>query len=424
MSATDYFSKILRTEPTALENIVGLLHRKTGRALILERLQDANELKMKNALERLGLLQSVSAPEILHAITGWVKESEASLLAALKDGQTLSPSGPEFETVTGALCNSANAVAGNQRGFFLRTQKAQELLERYPPPNILRAFGCRDTAELLRQENLFEVWAALRFFETKEWMNETFLKGYEELEPADFEERDIRLFVLPKKWLEASEKDEAFVKKKYHNVSHLKEMGVVFVVPVPSEVPGVMLRIFLLLLHYLHEVPFYSHLFRKARASENFPAKIISYLRGDVREVTEITAPNQVLVIQRYLAKDDPQDRRLFLAHVNPEAIHWRNAENDLGRYAKNIANPILEVWQDLDWVGGFFGDSLVSFNLVDSVMSTISGEAGNSQDHIEMKYRYHHQEALWNKIFAEYLGETTVEQLATDNLEKGYFSL
>jgi hypothetical protein len=420
MSPIEYFSKILRIEPGALEDFTRLLEEKTGVRNVLQSLQGQNEERLKTAMDRMGIQPQSSAADALKGIDAWVGETEESLLAAL--GMAGAPATPEEFSQAGALfCNSAAALSGNQSGFFLKIEKARQVLEKYPPPVMMQALGCTDARDLLLKENLFEIWSALRFVESRSWMNEVFLPSFRELTAADFEERAIRLFVLPKKWIEISSGSDQFVKKKYHNVSHLKEMGVIFIVPIEADTKGLMLRVFMLLLHYLHEVPFYSRLFRQAQTSGNFAAEMISYLRGDVREVKELTDNRQFLIVQRYLAKENREDPRILTPHVNPEALHWRGAENDLARFARNISNPIIEVWHDLDWVGGFFGGTFIPFNLIDALMSMISRDGGNGVDHAEIKYRYHHQEALWNKIFFEYLGEDRVKDIIVAHLRDGY---
>ena len=60
------------------------------------------------------------------------------------------------------------------------------------------------------------------------------------------------LKILEPQWLDVAEK---FLEKKYHNVSHLKEFGVIFVIPLKIDMPGETLRLFTLILHYLNEVP-------------------------------------------------------------------------------------------------------------------------------------------------------------------------
>ena len=122
------------------------------------------------------------------------------------------------------------------------------------------------------------------------------------------------------------------------------------------------------------------------------------------------------LNIQRYLAKDDENDRRLFLPHINPEAFHWDRAEDNLAKIEG------LEFWKNLDWIGDFFkietgGEILVSFNLVDTVMSLVKEKE-------MVKYLYHHQEALWNKIFSEYFGEDKMEKAIKENIARGWFTI
>jgi len=40
------------------------------------------------------------------------------------------------------------------------------------------------------------------------------------------------------------------------------------------------------------------------------------------------------------------------------------------------------------------------------------------------VKYGYHHQEALWNKLFAFYAGDEALERLIRKNFTTGYINL
>jgi hypothetical protein len=197
---------------------------------------------------------------------------------------------------------------------------------------------------------------------------------------------------------------------------------------VALNISGETLRNFSLILHYFNEIMFYSNLFRNfAKKESSFGENLISLLRGDVLE-TELPKPEtgktQWLIIQRYLAKDDENDWRLFKAHINPEALHWEKAERMLlliSRKLKGFASN-LSFWHDLNWVGDYFKtdagiDVLVSFNLIDASMDLVKKK--------EMtKYLYHHQESLWNKIFIEYFGEEKMEEIMKANIIKGYFEI
>ncbi len=250
-----------------------------------------------------------------------------------------------------------------------------------------------------------------------------FLQAYKNLKPDDFEERELRLLVLPTKWLALTEK---FMEKKYHNVSHLKELGVIFVIPISLDIPGDTMRLFSLLLHYLHEVPFYSKLFKEyAGQNDGFADNIISLLRGDVLE-GPLPDPGpgkiNIRIVQRYLAKDNPQDPRLFEPHVNPETRHWDWAETDLARLGHEYPTLRIGFWAGLNWVGGCFlnengDDIMVGLNLIDVVMSLVKKRE-------MVKYLYHHQEAFWNQIFIKYIGVQELDKLIEQNIIKGYFTL
>ena len=129
-------------------------------------------------------------------------------------------------------------------------------------------------------------------------------------------------------------------------------------------------------------------------------------------------------MVQRYLAKDDENDWRLFVPRINPEALHWLKAEEDLiklsGLYPQ--LNKELEFWHNLGWVGDYFKDEvgndiLVSFDLVDTVMSLVKQKE-------LIKYLYHHQEALWNKIFIEYFNREELEKFSKEYLLQEYFEV
>jgi hypothetical protein len=230
---------------------------------------------------------------------------------------------------------------------------------------------------------------------------------------------------LPEIWAQIAQN---FIKHKYHNISHLKELGIIYTIPLSLEISGETMRNFSLIFHYFNEVKFYSDLFEKFAGDANsFAKNLISLLRGDaIDEHLPRPAPGktQWLIIQRYLAKDDENDWRLFEPHISPEALHWERAEKMLVKAGEVLNNfsADLAFWQNLNWIGDYFGteagiDVLVSFNLIDTAMSLVKEKE-------LIKYLYHHQEALWNKIFSEYFGEEKMEELMKENIIKGWFEI
>lgn len=408
-------ARILRVDEALLESTVGTMEKITLKKGVIDDIVMENERTIKEALLSLGK-ENASAQDITKALEDSLAHDDAALFTILGQPDLWNP-----EQSAVMVQKAYDAVGGKAMGLFLKHEKAREMLMQTPPPSIIRGFGYQSVDELLQKERLEEIFAALRFIETREWMNEVFVKHYETLTPQDFEERPLELIVLQHKWLALAEK---FVEKKYHNVSHLKELGVIFVIPIKLDTVGETIRLFSLLLHYLHEVPFYAKLIKQyAQDQASFAAKLMSLIRGDVGDMIPETSDHFVrwLIVQRYLAKDDPQDKRLFLPRVNPEAIHWRKAQKALVSFAHAYPELKLTMFGNLDCIGNFFpskdqGEMLVSFDLVDNVMGLVKRE--------DTKYLYHQQEALWNRIFAGFMGEEQMEQLILEHLDEGFIEL
>jgi len=420
MTSYEYLAKILRTKPELILDLDKKMSARSEKSGILDKIVRENEHRISRTLDLLGC-HDYRAENICRALITRLQEDDRALYKLFKK-----PSGTSM-TGLKTLFNFALELAHIDQLFVLKTEKAEEILRKNPPPNILKALKYKDIEELLKKEDLIEIFAALRFVETNEWMHKTFDATYKNLTADDFEKKDIELRVLSGKWLKIAEK---FVGKKYHNLSHLKELGVIFVIPLKIDSPGETVRLFSLILHYLHEVDFYSKMFERASVGKEFGSKLISLLKGENPEIDKFNKEEMNwLIIQQYLAKDNENDQRLFIPHINPEAIHWKKAEQNISNFGKRFKNIDLELWFELDWVGGYFKkkseirnpksetEELVSFDLVDNVMALVQKEE-------RMKYLYHHQEALWNHIFEEYLGTENLEKLIVENFDKGIISL
>ncbi|MEK7144143.1 MAG: hypothetical protein AAB820_02320 [Patescibacteria group bacterium] len=421
MFPLDKIAKILRADKDVVSDIEKKFSAATGKSGVIEKIVEENEAMIRSRLDFLGLGRNLFAKNIYDALISKMEADDNKLFEAM--GR------PVCDNRAGCavILESAKKLAADKPGFFLKKEKAEELLRKEPPFKIIQYLGYKNVDELLGREDLLEVFSALRFLEGSDWLNQTFFKQYESLKPDDFEERKIVVKSLGPQWAAAA---NVFVAKKYHNISHLKELGVIFVIPVSLGISGELIRNFSLILHYLNEVPFYSDLFKMFATDEtSFSRNLISLLRGDV--IDRRLAPpagevekSQWLIIQRYLGKDDENDWRLFEPHVNPEALHWARAEKLLvksGDFFDGFSKELV-FWQNLSWVGDYFPteagiDILASFNIVDTAMSLVKEKE-------LVKYLYHHQESLWNKIFCEYFGEEKMEALMKENIVKGWFEI
>ncbi|MDP3014883.1 MAG: hypothetical protein Q8N28_00440 [bacterium] len=417
MTSYEKIAKILRTDKDNIRILEEKLGVLTGKKNIIDKIVEENEAQIRNRLDFLGLGRKITAKQIYDALISKIEADDVQLFKVLGSPRVSVSS--DWQRVL----EIARDVAGRPKGFFLKKEKAVELLKNQPPMKVLAALGYKDVDEMARKENIFEIFSALRFIEGGDWLNKVFFKQYENLKPNDFEEREIEVLALSERWVNIAQE---FIKRKYHNISHLKELGLIYVIPLSLEISGETLRNFGLILHYFNEIPFYSDLVKKfSEQTDDFAQNLISLLRGDVLDERLLESDkSQWLVIQRYLAKDDENDWRLFEPHINPEALHWEKAERMLVKAGEflNHFSADLAFWQNLNWVGDYFKsetgvDVLVSFNLVDTAMSLVKEKE-------LIKYLYHHQEALWNKIFSEYFGEEKMEELMKENIIKGYFEV
>lgn len=411
MKPAEKFAKILRIKEDDVLSVCNSMGAVCNAKGALERVIAENDFKVKEVLSVLNLTKESHSRDVYEAIIDKLTKDDQKLFELLGKPKCSSKDSCNF------MIDLLKDLSGVRPNFFLKEEVAREMLKKTPPVNILKALGYKDTDELLANEDFKQVFSALRFVETSEWMNEEFIPLYDDLRPEDFEEREIDIIVLDGKWLKVAEK---FIKKKYHNVSHLKELGIVFIIPLEVDTSGEMLRLFTLVLHYLHEVTFYSKLFKKYRNDDDIGKKIVSLIRGDVLEI-QLEGDNKWRIVQRYLAKDDVDDFRLFQPHVNPETLHWDKAENNISQMDARFDNLDFTFWKNLNFVGDFFtndeGKELVSFNLIDSIMSLVKEKE-------RIKYLYHHQEALWNRIFEEFVGKSKMEELIIDNFEQGYIDI
>lgn len=414
MTPNQKLAKILGVADETVQSFVDAISVSTARMGVIEKVMAENEAIIEKTLKEINSTAPPTAAHVRGELQKAIFYHEKQFLSFLDsvEGET------EFEKAA-TLSRSLTRVGS---GFFLKKEFIKEIFLKCRPVNLLNYLGYKSVEEIFKNEDLLEAFSALRFVESDEWMHQTFDKTYSNFTAADFEERNIEVKVLTVKWHDIAKK---FVEKKHHNVSHLKEFGVIFLNPIKMDVPGKFLRDFALLLHYFHEIEFYSRLFKKCSTEAHFTDQFKSLLRGDVKELSVAQEKNSWLIVQRYLVKENPQDPRLFKPRVNPESIHWSKGERDLAQLLERSGGKVdLNLWWNLDWVGGLFdginGEEIVSFDLEDNAMSLVSFMEGKNEN-----LTYHQREAMWTKIFMEYAGgEAKLEQMIIDNFDKGFINL
>lgn len=296
-------------------------------------------------------------------------------------------------------------------GWVLSWEVFERLLHACPPVGTLAALGYSSVKELVSKESLYDIAAGLRFLEEKAWLHESFFPLYEKCSFSDFEYRPLHFHVLSETYAAYA---DAFIEKKYHNVSHLKELGLIFIIPTARVFEGQLLRTVLLLFHYMYEVSFYTRLFEYHKEDEHFGHVLSSLLRGDVIEKRESVPDTAILIVQRYLSKEGNDDWRLSFPHINPEALHWYKAEKLFFSFAQKHSFSSASLWEDTSWMGYVEGGIEYSFNIMDVSMSVVAHRDS-------ALYTYHQHEALWNEWYGYYHGYDTLENRMIEHMQQGF---
>lgn len=392
---------LLAKEPLFSESIKELEQRSGHTGADVQLLA---ELATRSAavITELGLTTDSSPQDVFAALMARIKSDNMRLaeVVGTSDAETLA-------TLIPLLVKTVRKASIPRQCYALKTSVARQLLKDLPPEAIMQRLGYDKVSTMLRHEDVEELFVALRFAETPEWLNK-FNASYKAMMADDFEERDIKIVVFDaKKWGDVA---EHFVSKKLHNLTHSKEMGVVGIVPTASPtMKGAPLKILSMLLHYHNEIRLYSAYFKLISAKKNF---------GEVLGKTLIAGTPKISihndqhvhwrVIQRYFAKlGDESHPEVFEPHVQPEDLHWRSAEESL-----YTIDPLLKFWQGLDYMGTQLNGEIISFNLIDNAF-------GYSNDvRFEDRYMYHFRESLWNEVFARYMGSDMLRQQILERLD------
>ncbi len=359
--------------------------------------------KTHEATRELGLdHKDTTGKELYHALLAKIKEHDEHLARAI--------GGHDAENVQELLPLIKAAVEKAdvpKTCWVLKKSVAKEMLRKTPPPTIMKLLGYRSVESMLKHENLAEVYGALRFAESPEWLN-TFNEQYKSLHPSDFETREIEFVVMPReRWGDIA---EHFVAKKRHNITHLKELGVILMLPIKlQKLPGITITAMPLLFHYINEIRLYSAYFKLQQVKKDFGKIFVTTLIADPGKAA-VMAGSHVhwRVIQRYFGKLEKEYHpEIFEPHVQPEDLHWRKAEEALYQI-----DPELKFWKGMDYVARYEDGRPIPFNLMDVSVGYCTDTP------YEHRVIYHFRESLWNEIFMRYMGEKTLEQQVLRQLD------
>lgn len=311
------------------------------------------------------------------------------------------------EEALSRIKDATQALDVPKKAWLLKHSVAKRLLKSMPPKKVMKQLNYRSIDSMIKREPVGEIYGAIRVLETQEWQDK-FVRSYKALKPTDFEVRDIEIIqASPEKWGKAA---HVFAGSKRHHITHLKEVGVVLMMPLPVDrMPGITITTLPLLLHYINEIRLYSSFFKMQQVRPDFSNVIIDTLISDPGKHARIG--NQHVhwrVIHRHFGAQVNEYPDIFEPHVEPEDLIWRKTEETLYRL-----EPALHFWHDIDYVGVEFDGKPVSFNLMDVAVSFVNDLPYGQQA------VHHFRDSLWNEVFIRYMGEKSIEKQVIKQLDR-----
>jgi hypothetical protein len=360
--------------------------------------------KMHLKTQELGLdPRDSTGKELYHALLNQVEKHDKHLVKQI--GGT-DPN--NSEQLMPLMKQAWEQVKAPKDCWVIKHSVAKTMLKSMPPKSIMKHLGYRSVDSMLKRENIGEIYGGLRFAETPEWLNK-FNGLYKSLKPSDFETRKIEIIPMPlKRWGDIA---APFIHKKKHNITHVKEMGVIVMLPVggAANLRGITIFALPLLFHYLNEIRLYSSFFKMQQVKPDFGEIVVNTLIADPSSAAAMAGQNiHWRVIQRYYGRlENEYHPEFFEPHVQPEDLHWRKAETLLYEL-----DPELGFWRDIDYVGVMHAGRPLTLNLLDMAASYVS------QLPYAKRATYHFRDSLWTEIFVRYMGQRTLEQQVLRQLD------
>ena len=371
------------------------LEDASGRPSIDVRFIAELETTVRQKTKELGLDPRDTTPkELYHALQALIAKHDHFLVQVLggKDPDNVIDLLPRIKDCVDKLDIPKTCWA-------IRHSVAKRLLKAQPPKRVMKQLGYKSIDSMLKREAIGEIYGAVRFMESTAWQTKL-VKSYRKLTPSDFESRPVEIFLLDKKrWGESA---EDYIYEEHHNITHLKELGVILILPLPfNRLRGVAITMLPLLIHYINEIRIYSAFFKLQQVKPHFADIVIETILIDPdHTITMAGQKAHWRIIQQHFGGSKRTHPELFEPHVQPEDLAWRTAESVL-----YFLEPALKFWDKLDFVATPADGPPVSLSLLDNAISYCN--------HLDYGNQFvgHMQSSLWNELFSRYMGEEALER-------------
>lgn len=387
-------STLLELQPTQLAATISRLEDASGRPAVDVRLIAQLRSKVHQKLRELGLdPRDTTSNELYGALQGLVARHDAFLMSAL--GGEASEDCNKIVQRMASFANKADIPKGC---WGIKYTTAKRLLKASPPKRVMKCLHYRSIDSMLKRESIAEILCATRCLEAETW-HQKFIKSYRNLHPSDFEQRNIEVIMLsPERWKDAF---GLFVSQKHGNVTHLKEFGVIGLLPLPSQaIRGLYITLLPIVLMYINELRFFSAYFKLQQVKSDFGAIVVRTILDDPEHIVIAGQSLHWRVVHSHFGKSRRIHPEIFEPHVQPEDLFFRKAETTLYKL-----EPALQFWEDLDYVLIEKDNTVVSMGLLDNAVSYCNGLA------LEDSSVYYARKNLWTELLTRYVGQESLEQ-------------
>ncbi|MEI6481192.1 MAG: hypothetical protein WCO19_02705, partial [Candidatus Saccharibacteria bacterium] len=280
---SNVLSQLLHAEEPMFTMALSNLEKASGHQSVDVRLIADIKVRVRQKIRECGLDPAdTTDKELYHALQGIVKLHDQYLAKAIGTEATA-----DLNDQLTAIAKALKKLRIPKSCWVIKHSVAKKLLKSLPPKKVMDVLHYKSVDSMLKRENIAEIFTAVRFMETEAWQRRL-VKSYKKLRPSDFEIRDIEiLFLKREKWGAAA---DAMCRSQRHNITHLKELGVVMILPLPvRRLRGVVITVMPLAIHYINEIRSYSSFFKLQQVLPNFSEVIIRTILDDPKSSVKVS---------------------------------------------------------------------------------------------------------------------------------------
>ena len=368
-------ARILNSHPAKLSHTIEQLEKAShhaGRdvALIADLTSQAHQVFKNLQLDA----RDTTANELYQALFGEISMLEKALYDQNGDMESL-----RIEKYLQSLFPDSHA---KKDIFGLRLPVAKMLLQNLPPTQLMQHLGYKSVSAMLKNEDIWELYGALRFIETHAWQ-QNFMRQFASLSKKDFVLRPMHVITMSDIWLKPA---QHFMRDRRHGCFAVKEMGMVASLPLPAR-PGALLLTVVSALHYMNETILYSNYFRRLEAHDFGPALADTIAQDQPGALIVGGQKMHWRVVQKHFAHN------AHSAEHMKQGFNWLQVEQKL--YEKI---PSAKFWQNNENLALECDGMIFSANLFDNSINYYHQAPVSDRSHKFMRL------ALETELYSRYL--------------------